>query len=382
MLRIEIAVEDAAAGQTRWDAIEFSIPADFHAHNDAVAAALMTLVGTTYQAVSFNFPISSSCAETLQAAYPGVVVGPADPSLEPRRPGQRIGLSFSGGLDSTGALALLRALEVEPAVITSAYEHFDFEARGYSHHHRDITCHTNLRCHRLDRSGRFNSAVPLLHADYLGLGMVTTGHTVNLSGDCLLLPGEVERPTFLQSDLVVNAAGLQELHLVRSLHNHGLSRLLMYLAPQWIEIGLSGTHRPTSEKYYTKAWIFTYLYRQAGLPLPGFLAQLVWPRRSIPFGLDIGMDLRMLHMAKHADFHQVRRICPDLGSYDLTFLRDIELRFLERYHPTIAALLPQDLRPKVLDLFEAAGILPYDAHDWQEIAAVRAFLASIDAHYL
>ena len=66
-LEVSIAREDARAGVSVADDIYFSVPADFHAHNDLVAAALLTLVGGARPVVSFNFPISSRCAELLRA---------------------------------------------------------------------------------------------------------------------------------------------------------------------------------------------------------------------------------------------------------------------------------------------------------------------------
>ena len=126
----------------------------------------------------------------------------------------------------------------------------------------------HLRRRRFDQSGRFNCAVPLLFADYLGLGRFTTGHSINLSLDTFRRMDGGERPAFLFDDLVVNAAGIEEVHLVRSLHNYGLSKVLFSLAPERIEQGLTGTQNPSSEKYITKAHLFRYLFDDAGLPHP------------------------------------------------------------------------------------------------------------------
>jgi hypothetical protein len=56
----------ARAGVTVVDDVYFSVPADFRAHNDAVAAALLTLIGGHYPRVSFNVPISTHCATLLR----------------------------------------------------------------------------------------------------------------------------------------------------------------------------------------------------------------------------------------------------------------------------------------------------------------------------
>ena len=122
VLTVGIGVEDDQAGMSTWTDIEFDVPPDFHTHNDAVAAALMTLVGRKYAEVTFNFPISTFCADTLRAYYGEIAIGPVDPRAAPRAPGRRIGVNFSGGLDSTAAWLLTRALYGNDfAVITTEY---------------------------------------------------------------------------------------------------------------------------------------------------------------------------------------------------------------------------------------------------------------------
>src|SRR6476659_7171829 len=98
-LTVWVEREDARSGQTHYDELWFEVPPDFHTDNDSVAAALLTLVGNR-RAVTFNFPISARCAQLLTEFYDLEEVSPVDPSLEPRRPGRRLGLNFSGGLDS------------------------------------------------------------------------------------------------------------------------------------------------------------------------------------------------------------------------------------------------------------------------------------------
>ena len=96
VLTLGIRIEDDEAELTTWDTVEFSVPPDFHAHNDAVAAALMTLAGRRFQEVQFNFPISARCAATLREFYGEVAIGPVDPTATAREPGRRLAVNFSG----------------------------------------------------------------------------------------------------------------------------------------------------------------------------------------------------------------------------------------------------------------------------------------------
>src|SRR5262245_19829444 len=106
-LEIDLTLEDAQAGQTVCDTISFEIPHDFHSHNDSVAAALLTLIGSRYPAVRFDFPISERCATLLREYYGLHEVGPVDSSLAPRQRGSALGLMFSGGLDSLAMWMIL-----------------------------------------------------------------------------------------------------------------------------------------------------------------------------------------------------------------------------------------------------------------------------------
>src|SRR5688500_5558543 len=82
---------DADGGQASiTDAITFSVPADFHVHNDAVAAALMPLVETRGRDVRFNFGISAASAGILRDYYQPRDIGPVDPALPPRTLGRRL----------------------------------------------------------------------------------------------------------------------------------------------------------------------------------------------------------------------------------------------------------------------------------------------------
>src|SRR5688572_9467875 len=84
-LTVRVVRDDAASGTTRADVISFSVPRDFHTHNDSVAAALLIMSAFQYAHVTFNFPVSTTCAELLREHYHLDEVGPVDPDLEPRR---------------------------------------------------------------------------------------------------------------------------------------------------------------------------------------------------------------------------------------------------------------------------------------------------------
>jgi hypothetical protein len=376
-LTVGIGVEDAAAGLTTWDEIYFKVPADFHAHNDTVAAALMTLAGRKYSEVSFNFPISSFCADTLRAYYGDtgdIAFDPVDPHAAPRWPGARYGLNFSGGMDSTAAWLLLReALDGDFAVITSEYGgFFEFERAGYRHYHRDVSCRTDLRQKGYNQEGRFNFCVPLLFAEYLNLSGIVTGHGLAHSPDGLADHRVIERPPFLHGDLVVNAGGLADIHLLRPISATGVAMVIMALGRERIEAALAASTPPKSVKHYTGVLFFRLLYADAGLPVPQFLLDVPHPKS--PAGSMSEHPVRMLYLIKRLGIAEVRRLCPEWEKHDLTFLDDLTLNYLSRYNTRLIELLPRPLRERAASAYRACGIEPYDERDWEEAGIVRRFL--------
>ena len=73
------------------------------AHPDLVALAILTIVVPwTTRRVNLDLPVSRGFSEAVRAAF-DIDIGPVDNTIEPRNPGDRIGLLYSGGMDS-GAL--------------------------------------------------------------------------------------------------------------------------------------------------------------------------------------------------------------------------------------------------------------------------------------
>lgn len=333
----------------------------------------MTLVGRTQRIVSFNFPISERCATILRAYYRLDDIGPVDPSLEPRRPGRYLGLNFSGGTDSTALYLLLREVLGEDfRVITCDFgPRFRLEQTGYGPFHRDVTCRTDIRERGFDRHGRFIAAAALLHADYLDLRAVASGHTVLHDAVSFQRAVEGEPPNYRDKDPVYLAGGLEEAHIVRGLQTPGILRLIIDLAPEQMEAAFAASARPITEKYYSRAVWARQIYRELRLPLPDFLRAL--PAPTIRWRHNPGQrySLFTLWALKYEGIESVRPINPRIDAIDFGFLEALSLRFMLKYNTTFVPLLPEDLRARFLAAFHRHEIYPYTEHDWREVDVVR-----------
>lgn len=370
-LTARITFDPPDTGTPRTVEVCFSTPPDFHTHNDSVAAALMTLVGRESRAARFNFPISRYCAENLARYYLLDDIGPVDDSMEPRRPGRRLALNFSGGIDSTLAWVLMHdVMRVEPVVITTEYEGFRFERIGYSSYRRDVSCRTNLRAVGLDRMGRFNFAVPLLYAEYADIWGIATGHTYDHVPRSLESLRDGRRPRFLDQEPSLLAGGLTEVHLLRPIFELTTGFGLVRLAPERVEAALTASGAPGTRKHATKCIVLRYAFERERLPLPPYLQTCPLPSGP-PRPEAVGW--RGLWMVKHLGLEFARTFDPRLWEVDVSFVDDLRLTFLERYNTNFIELVPSDLRAPLLRAFHAAGYAPYDERDFDELQVVREF---------
>jgi len=382
-LLVDIARDDPATGFSARDRVSFSVPPDYHAHNDCVAAALLALVGASCREVRFDFPISAQCAAILRGYYELEEIGPVDEALEPRRPGRNLAINFSGGTDSTALYLLLQeVLGDEFKVIT-----FDFGGRfvheriGFSRFPRHVTCRTNLRALGFDQHGRFLAAGPLLFADYLDLGSVASGHT--LLQENLTITDLTERPApdYRRKDPVYLAGGLVEHHLLRGISSLGVFAIIVDRAPEGMESALAASAPCHTEKYQSRAAWLRHTYREAGAPLPPFLRVLETP--IVRWGQNPGQrySLATLWIAKYEGLDIARVVTPGIERFDLSYADDLSLRFLTCYNTNLLHLLPDHLRASVLAAFHRHRIYPYAERDWQELDIIRrqVFVGGIPA---
>ncbi|RIK36984.1 MAG: hypothetical protein DCC58_18625 [Chloroflexi bacterium] len=370
-LRVRVATDG------RSDELTFSLPKHYHVHNDLVATALLALVGRTYPVVEFNFPISQRCADTLLSHYQLAEIGPVDPTLEPRQPGRYVGLNFSGGADSTAAWVLLREVFGDDVrVLTSQYwdaDHWEVcAARTYA---PDVICATNLRQLGYDKAGRFNNAVPLLFADYLDLWGIATGHNFEHYYPLTYVfprPGGLP-PAFIESARSFSAGGLEEVHILRSLSELGIARLLVEFVPERIPLVLQAVAPVRSDKRATRIYHLRKAFLCAGQRPPDYLLRRpqVSPRYNANSVVVWGRGLRVARWFGPAEGALVNGF---IATLDPAEYAGLDVDFYERYHPYMLSFAPDELRRPLAAVFHRAGILPMNERDHAAMDAVHAYL--------
>jgi hypothetical protein len=376
-LLVHVQAEDLRAGQTRLDHVSFSVPPDFHVHNDSVAAALLTLVGRTCTSAEFNFPISKHCADTLAAYYGLSDICPIDPSLEPRLPGRDLGLNFSGGLDSVSVWVLLRELMGEEIKVIHAdygpaYAREQLATAGYR---LAVNCATDLRARGYDQRGRFLTAVPLLYADYADLGSLTHGNPyfhyppLHVESTVDGLP-----PRFLAHDAVVNAGGLHEVHLIRGLMTWSTLRMLVATAPERVEAALSASAAPGTVKHAIKSLALREIFEQLRQPLPPALREWIPPHTLPLFGERLDVDTWALYFLRTKGRAFVNTFVLGLNRLDMARFEELSFDFLTKYNSSLLYLVPEPLRGNFTRVLHGLDIYPYDERDWRDLEGYRSFL--------
>lgn len=378
--RVEFRIVSSGPGTPprNSDTVWFTVPRDFHTHNDSVAAALMTLIGRTFPVVTFNFPVSQHCAEILTWYYSLTDIGPIDESMEPRRHGRHIALNFSGGLDSTALWVLLHDLAgIRFKVVTTEYQDFVLDRPGYLPYHRDVSSETNLRKLRYDRLGRFHCATPLLFADYADLWGVVSGHAMNhvpYSYESLM---DGSDPAFLVQDATYNAGGLAEVHIARGLNEPGLLKILVEAAPERIPAGLDGSAFRGDRKRAMKSFMLAHLFAASGHPLPEYLREFPLPEPGAGRRSRTGVSFRAVWMLKRLGMESVARVEPHVYGTDLSMLDELSVDFYERYRTSLTHLIPDSIRPRILHGLHAAGVYPYDERDHASLDQLRRYLTVV-----
>lgn len=361
--------------------VHFSIPPGYHVHNDSVAAAALTLVGTAAEVVTFNFPISAFCAETLRAYYDLAEVGPVDASLEPRRPGRSLGLNFSGGLDSSALRALLdRILPGEYRVISTAFEGADtHEHTAQAAWPPDLQCVTDFR-RKGFFAGRYFNAVPLLFADYLDLYGLTSAHVFSQDATSLERNIDGHRPAFLNRAPTLAAGGLEEVHLFRGVDEVAVLRILMRLVPERLEAAVRGSSQPGTLRNISRRLSLRILYEQERLAQPPFVAEtLLTTQPESPGGLFAG-GIPILFVIKH--YGQAGAAALSYGDIDMTridwsFLDALSMEFAAKYNTNFLHYAPAELRAPLLTLLANLDVGPFNERDWLELDACRQAMAPV-----
>ncbi len=365
-------------GAAGLDTIHFSVPPDFFAHNDLVAAALATLCGRKFSRIEFDFPISNKCRELIALGAEAEVC--ATGSVNERQPGENISLNFSGGLDSL-ATSLLAPGKFK---LVS----FDFggkyasERAWFEQLSPDAICRTDFRDRRYNKGHNpathyvywtYFGAASILFADYLRLGGTSFGTIFETAPRLFRLPQSMQPTT----DPFFAAAGLKDVTFTEGLTEFGTAKIMLALGPTLIDNALESLAPRGTEKRLRKELLIAAVRHANGGPRPNF-EDYSYPRAKIPLGTSYTADFVIVYFVKRYGFEVVSRWIDGLEKLDRSLLDRINVDWYLKFNPCFLPNLCPALRPVVMSNLQTAGIDLFCEADWESYRLTRALL---EQHY-
>jgi hypothetical protein len=348
------------------DGIYFTVPDDFHAHPDCMAACLATLCGTRYSAIHFDFALSDRCSAAIAERTAAHVT--ARERCEPRQTGSLIALNFSGGFDSLAALHL--APDAVRTVAVDFGKHFTRERKFFETLNPDRICATDFREKGYDRHDwLFMGAVSLLFADYLDLDSIAFGTIFEATTyNYRLKPAGPVRIPLLES------LGLHDATYTRGLTEFATAMIVDAYSPELIEPSIRSLASEGTEKSLRKRLLVDAVRHRNGGPAPDF-DRYVYPRNKSVFGKSYAIDFLGLIFTKLYGSQAVSRwidgLPPDIDHK----LACIDVEWVFRLNPHFHAQMPDRLRESILARLSGAGVHDFREQDWAGYLEIRRKLA-------
>jgi cyanophycin synthetase len=359
------------ASEHQRDRLHFSVPEGFRAHFDLVASAVAPLLRSSYAHITFDFPVSDLVRMRVAARTRAEVVSAG--AGDPRQPGSRLALNFSGGVDSLAAWLLAPDEMLRVAVDYGRW--FQRERKSFAPLAPDVICSTDFRAKGYGQTDwLFMAAATTLFADHLDLSSVGFG-THLAASPSYLRPREWE-PRDLTAPLL-SAAGLRDRTLTRGLTEFGTSLIVDRYAPDVAGDALASVGRRGSAKMFRKRLIYDSAVAFRGGPRVDIENRRL-PHRKIRLWQSYGMDFALIILMALYPPEFVRRFIKNVESGVLEAARDIRPDFAFRCNPLFVQHIPAHLRDTVTRRMASAGIEMYGDADWVEYEKLRRILAS---HY-
>jgi hypothetical protein len=359
------------ATERQRDRLHFSVPEGFRTHFDLVAAAVAPLVRGSPAHITFDFPVSDLVRMRVAARTGAEVVSAG--SGDPRPPGTRLALNFSGGVDSFAAWLLAPDEMLRLAVDYGRW--FRRERRSFAPLAPDMICSTDFRAKGYGQADwLFMAAATTLFADHLDLSSV--GFGTHLAASPSYLQPRGWEPRDLTAPLL-SAAGLRDCTLTRGLTEFGTSLVVDRYAPDAAGDVLASAGRRGSAKVFRKRLIYDSAVAYRGGPRVDIENRRL-PQRKIRLWQSYGMDFALIILMALYPPQFVRRFVSDVEPEVLHAAREIRPDFAFRCNPSFVQHMPPRVREMVVQRMATAGVEMYGDADWLEYEKLRRILAS---HY-
>lgn len=346
----------------------FKVPLDFRVSNDCVAAAAIAIRPFDCPDISFNFPVSEQAKKIANRDYRINIASPTGSATEAASRHASY-LNFSGGIDSLAAHYLLG--DVARNISVDFGGHFKREADWFREWPTDCI-ETDFRDKPFNESldWRFMGACAMLYADYLQIETVYWGTVLEASPYWFSSKKKVDADG-AESTHAFALAGIKMAQTVTPLSEFGTMKIALELGEDTVHKSIISCAAPHSEKSIRKH-LLAYLAQGRKVDASFFNSNRC--ARKYVFGSSFAVDILTLYFISSIGIELVRTFLAEIDEQQLDAVRDIDMRFFEKYNPSNLESIPKRVRSQIIAGYETAGIVPYTPHDFIALNALRANL--------
>lgn len=366
-VRVEVDVEYEAGTFRLFYEFDRRVPTS----STLVALALSTLCGTRFDRVSFDFEVEESALETIRGFTRAVVqaIGTSDSRRQTYRGGNV--LSFSGGFDSMAALALMPD---DTHLVSIDFGGWFTREADFFARFEPLTVSTNIRRVPDQRTAlarnhwTFMTTGAILAHDYFAAEYHTFG-TILGGTFAQSMPGERRVP-------LLDAAGYKDAPYTNGITEVGTAKILLKARPDLVTDSIASLAGKGDRKRFLKIALTTLMNERLGgrADIPALPEE--WDRK-IPFNDSYTTSLGALYFfaCDRAEF--IEPLFSEIPEDAVEFARTHDFSFMEKVNLDHSAHLPAELWADFQVKLDSFGIRPYSEKDWEEVKAVRDYLAQV-----
>lgn len=336
-----------------------------------VALALTTLCGAKFNQVNFDFEVEESALKIIRA-FTGTdaqAVETSD-SLRKNYSGGNV-LSFSGGFDSMAALALMPD---DTHLVSLDFGGWFTREADFFKRFEPLTVSTNIRrvpdqSTALARNHwTFMAAGAILAHDYFEAEYHTFG-TILGGTFANSMPGERRVP-------LLDAAGYTDAPYTNGITEVGTAKILLKSRPDLVKDSIASLAGERDRKRFLKIALTTLINDRTGALVDIPKLPQEW-NHKIPFNSSYTTALGALYFFACGRAELIEPLFLDIPDDAIKFAKSHDFSFMEKVNLDHSAHLPVDLRADFLVKLDNFGFRPYSEQDWDEVRAVRSYLAEI-----
>lgn len=344
---------------------EFSDPAPLS--NSNLAHALAAIVGSHFDIIRYDFPITKQDQEHIAHWTRSQVhtVGNLKDREEMQLENSAV-LNFSGGFDSLSALALLP--DDTELVSMDFGGRFSREREFFELFNPKIVSTNLIQTSLKKYSWSFMGIGPLLYRDMLKARYFGFGSIYEASGFKLKEPlsRNFTFPAFsgVNYESVLPVAGISEM---------GTAQIILTESPEIVEYSLRSLASPGEEKYFRKIAIVETVAERMGIDVQ--VPHLQFDQKvHYQFGQNFAVDVTALYFMSIKRNDLASRLVSQIP-YDLDRrMKNFDLSFLERANQHHYAAYPHPMREALKMGMSRSSIEWYSETDYENLEEFRRLL--------